>query len=38
MGPQADGGCEREFTRIDREFKEIGPQADEGGEQLLMSD
>ena len=33
--PQADGRSEHEFTRIIREFKEIGPQADEGGEQQL---
>ena len=30
--PQADGESEHEFTRIIREFKEIGPQADGGGE------
>ena len=29
--PQADGESEHEFTRIIRELKEIGPQADEGG-------
>ena len=28
-------GFERELPRINREFKEIGPQADEGGEQQL---
>ena len=33
--PQADGRSEHEFTRIIRELKEIGPQADEGGEQQV---
>ena len=31
--PQADGESEHEFTRIIREFKEIGPQADGGCER-----
>ena len=30
-GPQADCFEERELWRIDRELKEIGPQADGGG-------
>ena len=35
--PQANGGGEHEFTRIIREFKEIGSQADGGWEQTLRS-
>ena len=29
--PQADGGGERKLKRINRELKEMGPQADDGG-------
>ena len=36
-GPQADGGGERKLKRINRELKEMGPQAD-GGEQVLIND
>ena len=36
-GPQADGGGERKLKRINRELKEMGPQADEG-EQGLIND
>ena len=35
--PQADGGGERKLKRINRELKEMGPQAD-GGEQVLIND
>ena len=34
---EADDGDERESPRIDRELKEIGPQADDMGEQQLSS-
>ena len=37
-GPQADIVGERELQRIDRELKEMGPQADGGGEQDLITD
>ena len=30
-GPQADGGVERKLSGINRELKEMGPQADGGG-------
>ena len=33
--PQADCFGEREFRGINREFKEMGPQADGGGELQL---
>ena len=36
--PQADFMGERESSGINRELKEMGPQADEGGEQGLMND
>ena len=36
-GPQADEGGERKLKRINRELKEMGPQAD-GGEQVLIND
>ena len=36
-GPQADGGGERKLKRINRELKEMGPQAD-GGEQVSIND
>ena len=36
--PQADGGGERKLKRINRELKEMGPQADEGGEQVSIND
>ena len=36
--PQADGGVERKLSGINRELKEMGPQADEGGEQVLITD
>ena len=29
---------ERKLSRIDRELKEMGPQADKGGEQVLITD
>ena len=35
MCPQADCLGERELPGINREFKEMGPQADGGGEQQL---
>ena len=35
--PQADEGGERKLKRINRELKEMGPQAD-GGEQVLIND
>ena len=35
--PQADGVGERKLKRINRELKEMGPQAD-GGEQVLIND
>ena len=35
--PQADGGGERKLKRINRELKEMGPQAD-GGEQVSIND
>ena len=36
-GPQADGGGERKLKRINRELKEMGPQADgEGNKFRLM--
>ena len=34
---EADDGDERESPRIDRELKEIGPQADDMGEQQLFT-
>ena len=34
--PQADEGGERKLKRINRELKEMGPQADGGGEQVLI--
>ena len=39
-GPQADGGGERKLKRINRELKEMGPQADEEGNKfrLMMKD
>ena len=37
-GPQADCGVERKLSGINRELKEMGPQADEGGEQVLITD
>ena len=36
-GPQADEGGERKLKRINRELKEMGPQAD-GGEQVSIND
>ena len=33
--PQAEGVRERESSGINRELKEMGPQADEGGERQL---
>ena len=36
-GPQADGRGERKLKRINRELKEMGPQAD-GGEQVSIND
>ena len=36
--PQADEGGERKLKRINRELKEMGPQADGGGEQVLIND
>ena len=35
--PQADEGGERKLKRINRELKEMGPQAD-GGEQVSIND
>ena len=35
--PQADGVGERELSGINRELKEMGPQAD-GGEQVSIND
>ena len=35
--PRADRGGELELTGIIRELKEIGPQADDGGEQQLFT-
>ena len=35
--PQADEGGERKLKRINRELKEMGPQAD-GGEQVSIID
>ena len=37
MCPQADDRSERKWPLIDREVKEIGPQADEDGEQQLFA-
>ena len=39
-GPQADEGGERKLKRINRELKEMGPQADGGGNKfrLMMID
>ena len=31
-------GVERKLSGINRELKEMGPQADEGGEQVLITD
>ena len=36
--PQADEGGERKLKRINRELKEMGPQADGGGEQVSIND
>ena len=38
--PQADEGGERKLKRINRELKEMGPQADGGGNKfwLMMND
>ena len=37
-GPQADGGGERKLKRINRELKEMGPQADEVRKQVSIND
>ena len=37
-GPQADGEVERKLSGINRELKEMGLQADDGGERVLIND
>ena len=37
-GPQADEGGERKLKRINRELKEMGPQADEVRKQVSIND
>ena len=37
-GPQADGGVERKLSGINRELKEMGPQADEVRIQVSIND
>ena len=37
-GPQADGGVERKLSGINRELKEMGPQADEVRIQVTIND
>ena len=37
-GPQADDGVERKLSGINRELKEMGPQADEVRKQVSIND